>query len=189
MDDFASPSVKPLRQIAYIRRLMKAKPAAVFMSFLPHQNMYTLLASIGLPNKVIISVRNDPRFDFPGNSFLPHVRNALYRKADAIVFQTETQAQLLPSKLKANGTVILNPLSESVPEPYDGERRKVITTSGRLEEQKNHEMTIRAFAKFHSLHPDYRLEVFGEGVIGCQIEGACCRRGRCGCGVFRGVLA
>ena len=170
VDDFASPSVKPLQQIAYIRRLMKAKPAAVFMSFLPYQNMYTLLASIGLPNKVIISVRNDPRFDFPGNSFLPHVRNALYRKADAIVFQTETQAQLLPSKLKANGTVILNPLSESVPEPYDGERRKVIATSGRLEEQKNHEMTIRAFARFHSLHPDYRLEIFGEGSLDVRLR-------------------
>ena len=170
VDDFASPSVKPLQQIAYIRRLMKAKPAAVFMSFLPHQNMYTLLASIGLPNKVIISVRNDPRFDFPGSSFLPHVRNALYRKADAIVFQTETQAQLLPSKLKANGTVILNPLSESVPEPYDGERRKAITTSGRLEGQKNHEMTIRAFARFHSCHPDYRLEIFGEGSLDASLR-------------------
>ena len=170
VDDFASPSVKPLQQITYIRRLMKARPAAVFMSFLPHQNMYTLLASVGLPNKVIISVRNDPRFDFPGSTFLPHVRNALYRKADAIVFQTEAQAHLLPSRLEANGTVIFNPLSESVPEPYDGGRRKVITTSGRLEEQKNHEMTIRAFARFRHSHPDYKLEVFGEGSLDTSLR-------------------
>lgn len=170
IDDIADQSVKPLQQITYIRRLMKAKPSAVFMSFLPHQNIYTLLASIGLPNKVIISVRNDPRFDFPGSTILPHVRNVLYRKADAIVFQTEAQVELLPSRLKAKGTVIFNPLSEAVPEPYDGERRKVITTSGRLEEQKNHEMTIRAFARFHSSHPDYALEVFGEGSLDARLR-------------------
>ena len=31
-------------------------------------------------------------------------------------------------------------------------------------------MTIRAFAKFHSLHPDYRLEVFGEGSLDVRLR-------------------
>lgn len=167
---FASPSVKPLQQIRYIRGTMKANPKATFISFLPHQNMYTLIAaSTGLPNKVVVSVRNDPRFDFPGNTVLPKVRDVLYRKASAIVFQTHAQKDLFPRSLQEKGAVILNPISSSVPEPFEGPRRKAIVTSGRLEEQKNHGMTIRAFAEFHKSHPDYTLEVFGKGSLKAEL--------------------
>lgn len=166
---FASPSVKPLQQIRYIRGTMKANPKATFISFLPHQNMYTLIASTGLPNKVVVSVRNDPRFDFPGNTVLPKVRDVLYRKASAIVFQTHAQKDLFPRSLQEKGAVILNPISSSVPEPFEGPRRKAIVTSGRLEEQKNHGMTIRAFAEFHKSHPDHTLEVFGKGSLKAEL--------------------
>lgn len=169
VSSFASPSVKPLQQIRYIRGIMKANPQATFISFLPHQNMYTLIASTGLPNKVIVSVRNDPRFDFPGNTVLPKVRDVLYRKAAAIVFQTHAQKDLFPRSLQEKGTVILNPISSSVPEPFEGPRRKAIVTSGRLEEQKNHGMTIIAFAEFHKSHPGYTLEVFGKGSLEAEL--------------------
>ena len=131
--------------------------------------MYTLIASTGLPNKVVVSVRNDPRFDFPGNTVLPKVRDVLYRKASAIVFQTHAQKDLFPRSLREKGAVILNPISSSVPEPFEGPRRKVIVTSGRLEEQKNHGMTIRAFAEFHKSHPGYTLEVFGKGSLEAEL--------------------
>lgn len=132
VSSFASPSVKPLQQIRYIRGTMKANPNAIFISFLPHQNIYTLIASTGLSNKVVVSVRNDPRFDFPGNAALSSVRNMLYRKAAAIVFQTQAQMDLFPRSLQEKGTVILNPISGSVPEPFEGPRRKAIVTSGAL---------------------------------------------------------
>ena len=189
VDDIAGPSVRPLQQILYIRDVMKANPQAPFISFLPHQNMYTLIASIGLSNKVIISVRNDPRFDFPNNRILPKVRDVLYRKASAIVFQTKTQMGLLPLALQAKGTVILNPISNSVPEPYTGTRRKVIVTSGRLEEQKNHEMTIRAFAQFHEIHSDYILEIFGEGSMEAELKNLAKELGVAGCVMFEGFSA
>lgn len=169
VSQFANPSVKPLQQIRCIRGFMRANPQATFISFLPHQNMYTLMASTGLPNKVIVSVRNDPRFDFPGNAMLSKVRDALYHKAVAIVFQTQAQKGLFPQSLQEKGTVILNPISSSVPEPFEGPRRKAIVTSGRLEEQKNHGMTIRAFAEFHKSHPDYTLEVFGKGSLDAEL--------------------
>ena len=172
-------SMRPLRQISLIRMCMREHPQATFISFLPHQNMYTLIASSGLSNKVVISVRNDPRFDFPRNKILPIIRNFLYQRANSIVFQTNEQMGLFPINIQEKGRVIFNPIPENIPSPFEGERRKVIVTSGRLEEQKNHAMTIRAFAIFHKRHPDYVLEVFGSGsleeelkqlVIGLGIE-------------------
>lgn len=71
--EFASATLKPFDQIKLIRRLISEWPNATVISFLPHQNMYTLIATIGLPNRVIVSVRNDPRYDFPGNKILPFI--------------------------------------------------------------------------------------------------------------------
>lgn len=168
--EFASASLKPLDQIKLIRRFISERPNAKVISFLPHQNMYTLIATIGLPNRVVVSVRNDPRFDFPDNKILPFIRNILYRRSDAIVFQTKCQASLMPRYLWVNSKIILNPISSELPEPYSGPRRKVIVTSGRLEPQKNHSMTIRAFAHFHKKHPDYKLEIFGKGSLQSELE-------------------
>lgn len=171
VDQHADPSIKPMQQISIIRSYIKKHPNAVIMSFLPHQNMYTLIASIGLPNRIVISVRNDPRFDFPRNPLLQGVRNAIYRKADAIVFQTEEQASFFPHSIQSKGSIILNPISDSIPAPYKGARRKAIVTSGRLEEQKNHAMTIQAFAEFYKSHPDFTLEIYGEGSLEGDLKG------------------
>lgn len=57
--EFADASLKPLDQVKLIRRFVSERPKATVISFLPHQNMYTLIATIGLPNRVIVSVRND----------------------------------------------------------------------------------------------------------------------------------
>lgn len=153
----------PQKQILLIRKYMKKYKSATFISFLPHQNIYTLIASIGLSANVVVSVRNDPRYDFPGSIVLPIIRNVLYRRARRIVFQTRQQAALLPKRLQKKGCVIPNPIPDDMPTPFEGCRRKVIVTSGRLEEQKNHEMTLRAFAIFHKDHPDFSLEIFGKG--------------------------
>ena len=163
VSDFADASLKPFDQIRLIRSFLRQRPTSTVISFLPHQNMYSLIAAIGLPNKVIISVRNDPSFDFPGNGFLPYLRNVLYAHADRIVFQTEQQQSMFPKPVASLGTVILNPISEHIPLRYDGVRRKVIVTAGRLENQKNHIMTLRAFARFAVEHPEYELEIFGKG--------------------------
>ena len=128
------------------------------------------MATIGLPNRVIVSVRNDPRYDFPGNKILPFIRNMLYRRSDAIVFQTKSQASLMPRHLQTNSKIILNPISSELPEPYSGLRRKAIVTAGRLELQKNHSMTIRSFELFHKKHPEYILEIFGKGSLQSELE-------------------
>ena len=167
---FADASLKPFDQVKLIRRFVSERPKATVISFLPHQNMYTLMATIGLPNRIVVSVRNDPRFDFPGNKILPFIRNVLYRRSDAIVFQTKCQASLMPRFLQKNSKVILNPISSQLPEPYFGTRSKIIVTSGRLELQKNHSMTIRAFALFHKKHPEYILEIFGKGSLQSELE-------------------
>ena len=69
-------------------------------------------------------------------------------------------------KLK-NTAVINNPVKANLPEPFEGERRKVIVNFCRIAEQKNIPLMINAFIEFHKSHPDYTLEIYGNTVENC----------------------
>lgn len=161
MDVSKDGSLSPIGQVRAIRKTMRAKPSATFLSFLPYQNMYTILASTGMENRIVVSVRNDPVHDFNGNRIIEAVRNLLYGHADAVVFQTRDEAACFPERVRKRGSYILNPLSQSVPAPYSGKREKIVTASGRLTKQKNYPMLVKAFALFSETHPEYKLEIFG----------------------------
>ena len=50
-----------------------------------------------------------------------------------------------------------------MPEYYEGERRKVILSVGRLQEQKRTDVLIDAFAMIAERYADYNLELYGKG--------------------------
>ena len=67
----------PFEQIRAIRREMKQHPDSTFMSFLSNQNLLLLLASLGLPNRAVVSSRNFPSVDFNGRRALFPLRDWL----------------------------------------------------------------------------------------------------------------
>lgn len=148
------------RRIAWLRSVARRNPDAAIVAFEYFVNMQTLMACAGLPNRVVISERNDPAR--VGSGFpTGWLRERLYRRANLLVCQTDEAASYFSGKVKK--CVILNPLKEGLPEPYTGVRRKAVVTFCRLERQKNLPMLIRAFSRFHEAYPDYTLEIYGDG--------------------------
>lgn len=136
--------------------------------------MFTLLATIGLPNDVVISERNDPnRLNHkPISKSAKLLRNFLYRGAKVIVFQTEDVKECFPQYLVRKSVVIPNPLPSDL--PYVDEtiiRDKSIITAGRLTEQKNQQLLIRAFKRITEIYPDYVLKIFGRGEMEKELLG------------------
>lgn len=149
-----------LKRIRWIREVVKRNPSSRIIAFEYFVNMQTLIACIGLRNRVIVSERNDPArvgSGFPTDS----ARAWLYRAADVLVCQTDEAAAYFPDKI--NTRVILNPIRPDLPDPIQSARRPVVVTFCRLEKQKNLGMLIRAFAVFHEKYPDYSLEIYGDG--------------------------
>ena len=163
VDKYADEGLSPIAQIKLISQFMKLYSNSLFISFLVHQNMYTLLAKVFNKNKVLISIRNDPRRDFNNKQVFSLARNLLYTLADGVVFQTKEQKRILKFIPEAKSHYILNPITPSLPAPFEGDRLKRIVSVGRLDRQKNHEMTIRAFKAFHDKYPMYKLDIFGDG--------------------------
>lgn len=160
-----------LGQIQFIRKHMVTHPQAVFVSFYTHQNMYTILASMGLRVRVIVSERNDPRESVHGK-ILHYAREKLYASplCSHIVFQTKGARDYFPKKIQKKSSIIANPIVANLPEPFIGTRKKTVVSFGRLEAQKNYSMLINAFARFRELYPDYKLILYGKGSLEAELR-------------------
>ena len=144
-------------------------PAAV-ISFLYDGNQLNL-SSKG-HGKVICSERNNPIKKAPLR-FNKTVKQ--YRKADHVVFQSESVKQLYPKEIQDHSSILPNPVTVAVNASEKPNNR--IVTVGRLHEQKNQAMLIRAFAKFHTTHPDYELSLYGDGPLKEKLMELACQLG------------
>ena len=152
-----------LRIISNIRiSLRKERPDVVLIMGSP-MCVYAMPALAGLRIPAVVSERSAPK-----NARIKKstriLADRLMKRADAIVFQTNGAKAYFCEKIQNRGTVIPNPLATAgVPEPFTGEPTKRFVAMGRLVKEKNYPMLIRAFVRFHEDHPEFRLEVYGDG--------------------------
>ena len=109
---------------------------------------------------VICSERSNPKKSWGHLFFLICLA---YQKADFIVFQSEKVRSMFGAAVQKKSCILKNPLLP--PPPADAQRKKKIAALGRLMPQKNHELLIRSFARFHRQFPEYTLHIFGEGEL------------------------
>lgn len=155
--------IKNIKMIYFLRYLIKKEEPDVVISFMQEPNLRAVLSSIGLKNKVIVSVRNDPEKEYPG--ILGQVIGKMILPlADGCVFQTVDAQRWFPYKLQKKSSIIFNEVAEQ----FFKISRKVpknIVSIGRLNNQKNHVLLIRAFAKLSEKYPDEKLFIYGEGEL------------------------
>jgi glycosyltransferase involved in cell wall biosynthesis len=144
-----------------MREKLEKEPDTTVVVFLQPCMPIVLLAARGLPNKIIISERADPKRLIKSRYGYKFIKK-YYTRADSAVFQTEDAKNTYPENISAKGRVIFNPINGSLPEPYFGERNKYITTFCRISKQKNLPMLINAFNIVHQKFPDYILRIIGK---------------------------
>lgn len=148
--------------IREVRKYIKKNNPKHIISFSMYVNLITLIANLGLKKKILISERNDPSSD--GRGFLAKAATyLLYGGASKVVFQTERAMNCFPRYIKKKGRIITNPVEVEC-EASCTPKKKIVTI-GRLEPQKNQRVLIEAFGLFCKDHPDYELEIFGEGSL------------------------
>lgn len=157
-------------QIKMIRKEMKECPEKIFISFLDNQNDFTIIASLGLSNKVIVSQRNDPHHAFQYRKYMRTIDCFLYTLVDAAVFQTKDAMEYYPQRGKKKYKIILNPLKDNLPEKYEGKRTKRVVTVCRLNRQKNLPLAIDAFSEFKKSHLDFIFEIYGKGELEQELK-------------------
>ena len=149
---------KRIRRIRNMRSVFKGNRNSTIISFGPGTSFFTVVADLFLHHHLIISERNDP-----AACAYPIIRNLIYSKARAVVFQTEAAKNCFPVRIQKKGVVIANPISANLPDISRGERQKTVVAVGRLETQKNYPLLLDAFSEFHKQNKDFILHIYGEG--------------------------
>lgn len=156
------------RRIKVLRASFRSASPDVIISFIDQSNVVTLLAASTLKAPVIISERVHPgrhRIGFPWRI----LRALLYPYASALVVQTAEVKRFFGRGISRKITIIPNPVS-----PPEWQRSKKpghnIAAVGRLERQKGFDLLIDAFAGVAARHPEWRLNIWGEGSQRTQLE-------------------
>lgn len=157
-----------IARLAMMRRAIRESGISNIIAMGSVCSIWTMLASVGIRNKnIILSERNNPnRINKKNYSiYLKWLRNFLYTRANALVLQTEDSRAEFPDKLGKKAYVIGNPLPVDMIDAYEGIRTKRVVAAGRLNDDKNYPMLVKAFDSFSSSHSDYVLEIYGQGAM------------------------
>ena len=150
---------KIICNIRNIRSYIKKTKPDVLVSFMAQNTLVSGIACAGLGIRYIASERIDPSM-VKRNFIYKKILNSLYRRADKVIFQTERAKNYFGEKIKNNSVIIGNPISV---EFEATQTNKKIVSAGRFTQQKNQKMLIDAFSMIVKKHPEYVLEIYGEG--------------------------
>lgn len=92
---------------------------------------------------------------------------------DGFIFQTERAKKCYPKKVQNKSVVIHNAIGNPILDKVDPKSimsENLITTMGRLEYQKAHDVMIKACAPVLKLHPEYKLIIYGEGSLRSYLQ-------------------
>lgn len=151
------------------RILKELKPEIAIVVFAPQIiSLYRILKKLRI--KWITSERNDPN-NFAGKRITKICYQYLLTKADGVVFQTSQAKNYYKGRIRGYEKIIYNPLDlTKFPDSVSGMKRNVIINVGRLHPQKNQKLLIKAFKSIYERHPDYKLEIYGEGELRATLQ-------------------
>ena len=84
--------------------------------------------------------------------------------ASGVILQTKECLDFFPKGIRKKAVILKNPINPCFfKKRYLGEREKTIVTVGRVDENKNHQMLVKAFAGIAEEFPEYKLIIYGDG--------------------------
>lgn len=158
---------KNVNRILKLRKAIINSNSETVLSFVGPTNILTILATIGLNKRVVISERNDPARQSFGHIW-DILRHALYGFAHAVTcnsqsaikalraYVSESKLHYIPNYLPAVNLVYL---------VQDHLKPKIILAVGRLHQQKGFDILLNAFLQVHQSAPDWRLVILGKGPL------------------------
>lgn len=153
-----------------LRGIWKTYKPDVILSFLGKNNLMAILTAAFLPAKVAVSVRGEPTMEYEGSK-MQALTKFLFRFADGVILQTHMAVEFFPKRVRKKAVILQNPLNPLfLRRRYEGVRENTIAAAGRLDENKNHAMLIRAFALIAGEFPEMKLVIYGEGESRSALE-------------------
>lgn len=151
------------------RHLKRHKPDTV-VGVMPTGIMVAAMAAKGLPVRVIGSTHNVPEQDYgdsgrwDGNPVYVRAKRAALSDLDHLLVLLPEFRTWFDPPLHPRISVMPNPIAPATgPLPQASERARLIVGVGRLTAIKRYDVLVRAWTRIAGDHPDWRLEIYGDG--------------------------
>ena len=153
-----------LKRFKVFRKTIKTIAPDVVINFLPKMQIYMMFATMFTKTRKIETIRVSP-WNIGLGRFEQLLWNMCYNRANAVVLQTKQQGEFYSKKVQKRSVVVSNPISEQYKINYKTEynQAKKFIAMGRVCEQKNFELAIRAFKLAVEKNKQLCLEIYGAG--------------------------
>jgi glycosyltransferase involved in cell wall biosynthesis len=141
--------------------IQKADDSSVLLTVLDAPSFQTIFANKRYGKKHVIAEFSEPARRMQASPLVTMMFKEYYKRADRIIFQTPGAMAVFDSEVQEKGVVIPNPLSENLPKPYFGPRKKTIVNFCRFSEEKNIPLLLKAFSMLHEDFSEIHLTVYG----------------------------
>jgi glycosyltransferase involved in cell wall biosynthesis len=160
------------QRVRRLRAAIRETKPEIVISLMSETNVLTLLATRGLGIPVLVQEQNDPFHLRIGRQW-DVLRRWTYPRAEHVVVLTERSLSFFSRKVRSRAKVIPNPAMVSgdprVPFSSNG-RPKTVMAMGRLVPQKGLDLLLAAFGRVAAKHPQWSLEILGEGRLREELE-------------------
>ena len=154
-----------------LRSIWKTLAPDLILSFSGKNNVMAIMTSFGLGIPVVVSVRSNPSREY-ANRLLRMAMLSTFRHAAGVVLQTDGAMQYFPKVVQKKSVILPNSIHpDFIREPFQGVRDKTVVSVGRLDDNKNQALLIKAFAKIsQQQQPSYTLHLYGDGPCRGKLE-------------------
>ena len=163
------------RRISKLTKTWERIQPDLILSFLGKNNVMAIQSTVGLDIPVVVSVRATPSEEYASRG-LKLAMKVLFPAAAGVVVQTNGAMDFFSSAIRKKCKVLPNAVNDEFMNhdivPFD-ERKKVIVSVGRLDENKNQKILINAFSYAVKKYPEYRLVLYGDGPSRELLEKLC----------------
>lgn len=146
-----------------LRTIWKQLDPDLILSFSGKNNIMAIITAFRLGIPVAVSVRSDPEREYPEGK----IRFAMFmafRQAACVILQTNAAMNSFPESIRKKACILPNSLNPDFIRPvFEGNRSRNVISVGRLDDNKDQQLLLRAFAGAAKDHEEYRLIIYGDG--------------------------
>ena len=163
-EEISNSRIKNLnRRIKKLRGIFKDLNPDIVVSMIGKNNFMAIRAAKKLKIPVVVSVRSAPEREYKSRSMSLLV-NPMFKRAAGVVLQTQDAKSYFKPAVQKKAVILPNSLKTQFIKPYyDGVRNNRIVTVGRLDDNKNQIMLIKAFEKIAEEFQQVELALYGDG--------------------------